>query len=76
MPYAPSAISLSIYPLPALTKLCPPGRTTHNMNMICVPCRKRRHEECPGGTWCDCQHLPPRETAETAEPPLSWVRQG
>jgi hypothetical protein len=26
--------------------------------MICVPCRERHHEDCPGGTWCDCQHLP------------------
>jgi hypothetical protein len=41
--------------------------------MICVPCRERRHEDCPGGTWCDCQHLPPREAAE---PPLGWIRQG
>src|SRR5271166_4363993 len=31
----------------------------HNGDMICVPCRKRHHEECPGGTWCDCQHQPP-----------------
>lgn len=36
---------------------------------ICEPCRKGAtllgedasaaiswHEECPGGTWCDCQH--------------------
>jgi hypothetical protein len=26
--------------------------------MICVACRVKRHEDCPGGTWCDCQHQP------------------
>ncbi len=26
--------------------------------MICKPCRERNHEECPGGTWCDCAHVP------------------
>jgi len=40
--------------------------------MICVPCRERHHEDCPGGTWCDCQHLPPRET----EPDMGWIRKG
>jgi len=46
--------------------------------MICVPCRKRHHEECPGGTWCDCQHQPPTGNSgdSAAEPPLSWLRQG
>jgi hypothetical protein len=45
--------------------------------MICVCCRQRRHEDCPGGTWCDCQHLPPADAGQTAtETPLSWVRQG
>ncbi|WP_344907377.1 hypothetical protein [Actinomadura meridiana] len=24
--------------------------------MICQSCRERRHEECRGGSWCDCQH--------------------
>lgn len=29
--------------------------------MICVPCRRREHEECPAvkksqSTLCDCQH--------------------
>jgi hypothetical protein len=47
----------------------------HNGDMICVPCRKRHHEECPGGTWCDCQHQPPTGNYG-AEPPLSWLRQG
>jgi hypothetical protein len=46
-------------------------------NMICVSCRKRHHEDCPGDSWCDCQHLPSQEAAEApAETPLSWVRQG
>jgi hypothetical protein len=27
--------------------------------MICEACRERRHGECRGGTWCDCQHKPP-----------------
>jgi len=46
--------------------------------MICLPCRKRHHEECPGGSWCDCQHLPPAgpSAAATAEPSLTWLRQG
>jgi hypothetical protein len=26
--------------------------------MICLACRERRHEECRGGSWCDCQHRP------------------
>ncbi len=45
--------------------------------MICVECRRRQHEDCPGGTWCDCQHMPSQEAAEAdAEPAMSWVRQG
>jgi hypothetical protein len=29
--------------------------------VICRPCRDaadrhQPHDECPGGTWCDCQH--------------------
>jgi hypothetical protein len=27
--------------------------------MICEACRERRHGECRGGNWCDCQHKPP-----------------
>ena len=52
---------------------------SHNGDMICVPCRERHHEECPGGTWCDCQHLPPAGQPGTqpgTEPSLSWLRQG
>jgi hypothetical protein len=52
--------------------------------MICVHCRGRHHEDCPGGTWCDCQHVPPAGRAQdaeqaggqAAEPPVNWVRQG
>ena len=45
--------------------------------MICVDCRRRHHQDCPGGTWCDCQHQPPPELpAAAGETALSWVRQG
>ncbi|MFY9928061.1 MAG: hypothetical protein WAK82_08675 [Streptosporangiaceae bacterium] len=45
--------------------------------MICMSCRKREHEECPGGTWCDCQHQPSPLTGRAgAEPTLTWIRQG
>ena len=43
--------------------------------MICEACRERRHGECRGGTWCDCQHKPPAtepnddQIAEPAEEP-------
>jgi hypothetical protein len=45
--------------------------------MICVECRRRDHEDCRGGTWCDCQHQAPPESLGTqAGTALSWVRQG
>ncbi|MCO6009627.1 hypothetical protein NE236_32110 [Actinoallomurus purpureus] len=60
--------------------------------MICPACRERRHGECRGGSWCDCQHLPPAEPATSrertppsgdrtseddgAEPDVNWLRQG
>jgi len=45
--------------------------------MICVDCRRRQHQDCPGGNWCDCQHHVPQETDEhPAESAMSWVRQG
>ena len=48
--------------------------------MICVSCRRRHHEDCPGGTWCDCQHLPSADAGgdpeHAAEPALNWVHQG
>lgn len=24
--------------------------------MICAACKAGQHPECPGTTWCDCQH--------------------
>lgn len=24
--------------------------------MICKECRNQTHRNCPGDTWCDCQH--------------------
>ncbi|MGH3123546.1 MAG: hypothetical protein ACRDRJ_28305 [Streptosporangiaceae bacterium] len=41
--------------------------------MVCHACREQLHEDCPGGTWCDCQHQPP---AQAAEPFQGWLRQG
>ncbi|WP_268249314.1 hypothetical protein [Planobispora rosea] len=41
--------------------------------MICQECKDRRHEECRGGSWCDCQH---QETPEPRESSLDWPRQG
>jgi len=51
--------------------------------MICEACRERRHGDCRGGTWCDCQHKPPEgedasatEPEENPEPDVNWLRQG
>ncbi|TYB42852.1 hypothetical protein [Actinomadura chibensis] len=58
--------------------------------VICPSCRDRRHEECRGGSWCDCQHqrrpatavpadraaAPTGATSDDAEPPVNWRRQG
>ncbi|WP_278247234.1 hypothetical protein [Thermostaphylospora chromogena] len=41
--------------------------------MICENCKDRRHEECPGGSWCDCQH---QVEDRPSEPPVDWLRQG
>jgi hypothetical protein len=47
------------------------------MDMICIDCRQRHHEDCRGGNWCDCQHQPSPQAQDTpAESALSWVRQG
>jgi hypothetical protein len=27
--------------------------------MVCPKCKEQKHELCPGGTWCDCQHKVP-----------------
>jgi hypothetical protein len=24
--------------------------------MVCPKCREQLHDDCRGGTWCDCQH--------------------
>ena len=51
--------------------------------MICEACRERRHGDCPGGTWCDCQHRPPEgkdvpesDADDGPEPKVNWLRQG
>jgi hypothetical protein len=49
--------------------------------MICEACRDRRHGDCRGGTWCDCQHRPSEDTDaapedDDAEPDVNWLRQG
>jgi hypothetical protein len=57
--------------------------------MICEACRERRHGDCQGGTWCDCQHQPAGDDTATAEPDesgtpggegpepgVNWLRQG
>jgi hypothetical protein len=53
--------------------------------MICEACRDRRHGDCPGGTWCDCQHKTPEgddaaaaesDADEGPEPKVNWLRQG
>ncbi|MFG2073405.1 hypothetical protein [Nonomuraea maritima] len=41
--------------------------------MICERCKDKRHEECRGGSWCDCQHRP---SDKEHEPALGWRRQG
>ncbi|MFC0863519.1 hypothetical protein ACFHYQ_14555 [Sphaerimonospora cavernae] len=43
--------------------------------MICEACKDRRHEDCRGGSWCDCQHKEPMDEGHV-EPPANWVRQG
>jgi hypothetical protein len=37
--------------------------------MICDACRHGRHPQCPGGTWCDCQHREPEPTPPVTGPP-------
>lgn len=49
--------------------------TGNNMDMVCEACKDRRHDDCRGGSWCDCQHQGFRVEDE-AEPPENWVRQG
>lgn len=35
--------------------------------MVCPKCRVQEHEECPGGTWCDCGHRVPEPIEAEAE---------
>lgn len=48
--------------------------------MICEACRDRRHGDCRGGTWCDCQHKPAEDATadheDGTEPEVNWLRQG
>ncbi|MDP9841239.1 hypothetical protein [Streptosporangium lutulentum] len=44
--------------------------------MICNECKERRHEECRGGSWCDCQHQAAEQAEGPRESPLGWPRQG
>ncbi|WP_271221244.1 hypothetical protein [Streptosporangium carneum] len=44
--------------------------------MICDRCKERRHDECRGGSWCDCQHQPAEKAGEHRESALDWPRQG
>lgn len=45
---------------------------TEGSSVICKKCREQVHEECPGGTWCDCAHRPtamvPYQVAATGHP--------
>lgn len=27
-----------------------------SVKFVCKQCTEGKHDECPGGTWCDCQH--------------------
>jgi hypothetical protein len=36
--------------------------------MICRACRAQRHEDCKGGSWCDCQHKPIEKTPPVTGP--------
>ncbi|HTP14646.1 MAG TPA: hypothetical protein VMK13_02290 [Streptosporangiaceae bacterium] len=44
-----------------------------NESVICLSCRQQEHQKCPGGSWCDCQHLKP---SQVTEPSVGWIRQG
>lgn len=30
------------------------------MTFVCTKCREGKHDQCPGGTWCDCGHRQPQ----------------
>ncbi|MGI5288610.1 hypothetical protein ACQEVF_35435 [Nonomuraea polychroma] len=42
--------------------------------MICQSCKEKRHEDCRGGSWCDCQHQSAEDRPKECE--LGWRRQG
>jgi hypothetical protein len=45
------------------------------VNFICDKCKAGAHEQCPGGTWCDCLHRQGDTslTATTRKPtPREW----
>ncbi|WP_433224501.1 hypothetical protein [Microtetraspora malaysiensis] len=44
--------------------------------MICDACKDRRHEDCRGDSWCDCQHHEPPALPGGNEPAQNWVSQG
>lgn len=52
------------------------SHAVNNGDMICRACKEHRHDECRGGTWCDCQHQAPSDKTHEAEPPENWVRKG
>ncbi|SEG33594.1 hypothetical protein SAMN05444920_102626 [Nonomuraea solani] len=41
--------------------------------VICESCKDKRHEDCRGGSWCDCQHQAQERPHESD---LDWPRQG
>ncbi|MBB3726649.1 MULTISPECIES: hypothetical protein [Nonomuraea] len=45
----------------------------NNQEVICEKCKERLHEECRGGSWCDCQHQGEERPQESE---LDWPRQG
>ncbi|MEU9868967.1 hypothetical protein AB0C87_14090 [Actinomadura sp. NPDC048021] len=44
--------------------------------MICPSCRERHHEECRGGSWCDCQHRPGSAAPASGAPAAAGRRPG
>ena len=48
--------------------------------MVCQSCKEKKHEECRGYTWCDCQHRTLDEVLAAADQlatdPSLGVRRG
>ena len=42
------------------------------MTFVCARCRDGNHDQCPGGTWCDCAHRTLRQVK--SHPCLSTYR--